>query len=233
MPIDIDNTDVSDITIDGQNVSEVTADGNVVWEAIQELQFYINDDFNDGSYSRPRSGEEDGYYIQNNGVRLDTARVRPDWTNLQGSPSVSGGELQLDADDIISTSSSLYAGRWRWDWRAVNGNDLLYAFFFIADTRNGERSANQGYCVQPSNAGKSYDLQKRGGSISFKVNSNWGNDENNHTSEVTRDDNGNMEFFLDGSSKGVGTDNEFNDLANIIFIEENDNRTFFDNIIVE
>lgn len=36
MPIDIDNTDVSDITIDGQNVSEVTADGNVVWNAIPD-----------------------------------------------------------------------------------------------------------------------------------------------------------------------------------------------------
>ena len=36
MPIDIDNTDVSDITIDGQNVSQVTADGNVVWNAIPD-----------------------------------------------------------------------------------------------------------------------------------------------------------------------------------------------------
>lgn len=36
MPIDIDNTDVSDITIDGQNVSEVTADGQTVFTAIPD-----------------------------------------------------------------------------------------------------------------------------------------------------------------------------------------------------
>lgn len=49
MPIDIDNTDVSDITIDGQNVSEVTADGNVVWNAIPDSVVY---DFETGDVSQ-------------------------------------------------------------------------------------------------------------------------------------------------------------------------------------
>lgn len=202
-------------------------------QLINILSNYLEDDWNDGSYSRPRTGQEDGTYTQDNGDTLSTARVRPNWDELAGDISVSDGELQIDDGDAASTSCDLYAGRWKWDWQTANGSNMLYSFFFIADERDGVRSANKGYLVQPSDAGSSYDLQKRGGSESFKLNASWGNDQDTHTSEVTRDENGNMEFFLDGASKGSGTDNEFGNLANIIFIEESDNRTNFDNIIVE
>lgn len=49
MPIDIDNTDVSDITIDGQNVSEVTADGQTVFTAIPDSGEYLYVHGNDGN----------------------------------------------------------------------------------------------------------------------------------------------------------------------------------------
>lgn len=53
MPIDIDNTDVSQITIDGQDVQEVTADGNIVFlktpdsgYAKYDLEQNVNDSWN-------------------------------------------------------------------------------------------------------------------------------------------------------------------------------------------
>lgn len=47
MPIDINNSDVSEITIDGQIVQEVTANGSVVFRFVSKL---IEDDFNDNSF---------------------------------------------------------------------------------------------------------------------------------------------------------------------------------------
>jgi len=130
MPIDIDNTDVSDITIDGQNVSQVTADGNVVWNAIPDSEDWQTptvafDNSRDGdanlavddsisTYSVLKS-EEDGYIDFSSASEYKKIRFEFDGTSgdldvtLQPSGTVlkEGWDVSNNQFHVISLEEEL------------------------------------------------------------------------------------------------------------------------------
>jgi len=92
IPTSIDGTDITGATIDGQDVQEITVDGQTVFSAT--FTNYIEDDFDDNSLSRPRTGQQDGDYETQDGTTLTDARIRPDWDVTQDAVAT-GGVLEL------------------------------------------------------------------------------------------------------------------------------------------
>jgi len=114
IPTSIDGTDITGATIDGTDVQEITVDGDVVFSAVQGLNNYIFDDFNDNDLTRPRTGQQDYSYTAQDGTVYNDARIRPDWTNFNNDFFVSNGELVIDEngtpnaeEDGIVTPSSI------------------------------------------------------------------------------------------------------------------------------
>jgi len=91
-PTSIDGTDITGATIDGTDVQEITVDGDTVFTSA--LDNYIFDDFNDNDLTRPRTGQEDGNYVAQDGTVYNDARIRPDWDVTQDAVAT-GGVLEL------------------------------------------------------------------------------------------------------------------------------------------
>lgn len=135
MPIDIDNTDVSDITIDGQNVSEVTADGNVVWNAIPDS--VVSREQDDSTNDRP----------EKMGLKIE---VHSDWSSIGAriSENTSGttraylwddSKSEIESVDISSLSAgdaftfddvNLESGNQYFIVSDAEGSEYTGGFFF-------------------------------------------------------------------------------------------------------
>jgi len=96
MPIDIDNTDVSNITIDGQNVEEVTADGNVVFNAIPDIEIVNDFESQDGNSVAAAWGPE--INVRDDATNTDT------WT----SNAIAGGASKHLAGNGGGTDYEFY-----------------------------------------------------------------------------------------------------------------------------
>lgn len=133
----------------------------------------------------------------------------PEWTIVMGNVTLSAGAITWD--ETTDGETSVYGtcevpthGTYEMDYQFTTdgvGNDMI---FFQPIYRNEHNK----YYVQIQDSGGSdlrFKKDKAGVSTTF-FNVSWTVDSNEHTVQVTRDENGNMEVLLDGVSKGTGTD---------------------------
>lgn len=188
--------------------------------AIEERNTYIEDDWNDDALE-DRSGSEEGYFLHPSDNLLSADDVeagdvlkgvyRPDWETVTGSqnPGVTDSRLEhdFDASTVYSTASNFTTGDWSMDFKFTTlGNDFdhLWLYFIYQDSDNHYRTdINDGGSADEDSL--SFDKVKDGDQTR-EFRADWSTDEDEHTTNVTRDSFGNFEYLIDGSSKGTVTD---------------------------
>lgn len=227
------------------------------------LSNYLDDDWDDGEYNRPRSGSKDGRYIDDSGSTLKDAHIRPDWdvkTVGDGSnpdPNVANNELRVvtgeessgfDSCHPIVTESSMDVGRWRFDMRVepyyFGGGNYEYIVGLISTGADFNR-------ISPIADGWGFSIQTdANGFVLFKADSGTAtevisggsvfSDESTHTVEITRDSSDVWELKVDGGSYGTATDSFLPDSKYMVFrARNNDGRAsetqycYMDNLVIE
>ena len=114
-PINLDGSQVSDVTIDGQSVSAVTMDGEQVFGgAIPDSDVYLHDDWGDNKLQN-RDGSGTTTYNGVEGV------YRPEWNVDNGSPTVSNATLSVADGGILRTNINLELSQTiTWEWTDVD-----------------------------------------------------------------------------------------------------------------
>ena len=208
-PTSIDGTDITGATIDGTDVQEITVDGQTVFSAVQPIDVYLEDDFNDNKLTN-RTGTNTGIY---NGV---TGTFRPEYATETVLPIVSGGILNFDdGDESLNTPLNLNLSKTiTWEFFNVDltsmgppDDDAMISLYASQITNRS------GFMNQPDDAFY-IRLDENG------LNNLGYNDSNNNRSpiiqisnndlffdlKVTRTPNGNWEIFIDNNSVGTGSD---------------------------
>ena len=131
--------------------------------------------------------------------------LRPEWTTAAGTPAVSTGILALGASVDMYFPSSIDTGAWEWRLMAQNhsgvGGDDYYINFIYQDASNTldvnyNPSSSTGNGLEKDVAGTKTSLIAG----ALQTANTW----NNY--KVTRDANGNFEYFINDVSQGTATD---------------------------
>lgn len=202
--------------------ADVVSGAEVSWAAtagITTAGDYITDDWDDNSLSNSpnsRSGYSENTFLHpaaNEGGDAIIGADRPNWNTLSGSPSASGGELNLPDGSttvqVISVRSRFGIGTWQSDYQFQSNPSSGQAetTLFAASTSLHSSHMQNGYFIQIGSGG-AYDLRNDdGGTDTEIINNTWSVDTNSHTQKATRDAFFNFELFLDGSSQGTAADN--------------------------
>lgn len=173
----------------------------------EEIANYIEDDWNDNALNSRSNAERGYYYNYHTGGTGDLLKgvYRPRWIIANGSPSASGGTLNLPAGDstqqAVQTPSELSVGKWQYD------------FQFQERTQSANRglrlvlinpSASAVYSVQIQTDGD-FELHVDDGGQTILISGSWGADTSLYTIELTRDSYSNWELFRDSTSQGTAT----------------------------
>jgi len=170
-------------------------DGSVVHYKALPIRpgMFINDDWGDDR-------------ISSRVQRSD--RYRPEWQAVNGSWQASGGELRETTITAnwaeIQTPSSFTVGSWVVRGSLGNtgsNNDLALRFMYI-DSQNF-------YQLQLGGTGNFILVKVVGGSAYQIISDPWTVDTNWHVMKVTRDEDGNFDIYLDGTSRGSTQDTTF------------------------
>jgi hypothetical protein len=142
------------------------------------------------------------YYIT---LSATSSTLCPTWTQEAGAASVASGTVTLATatTDKISTpytgTEATYELVVQWATYTGAGAD----FFFRPQYQDG----NNNIYIKMDGNGNPYQLVKYvAGVATIIVNSTWGQDTNEHTIKVIIDTGDDWELFLDGVSKGTGSD---------------------------
>jgi len=134
---------------------------------------------------------------------------RPEWTIVQGTPSVSNGYLTLSSDgttgDEIQIESDITVATWKVDWQSntTTGGSWLFLRFMEIDDSNYYRLM----AVLVTTTSAYFWLEKIvNGTITGLLGPTVTADTNWHHLAVSRDESGNFEIFFDGVSQGTATD---------------------------
>ena len=221
-------------------------DGNTI-TAIPDSGAYLLDDWDDNDFQRPREDEADGSYTQADGTTLDSARYRPNYDIVDGSSDMTGIEVKnqqleitMDEDsgfgpsDAFVTQSEITIGSWSFDMRVPTyytggGNHSVHVILISDTDSNNDNNAREGnrwlFSFADDNGGISLVKIENGdetvvidGGVHF-------DDGNEHTVEITRDNNDNWEMFLDGEQLGSASDSFLPDaIYTMINAKANDGR---------
>jgi hypothetical protein len=165
-------------------------------------QWYLIDDFGDGTLTG-RTDPITGKYVSPVDGAADSL-YRPEWSQL-GSPSVSGGVLSLSAGDStpqgVNLSTDVSVGEWSFEFEFSSDPTASGLYYRII-----RQDGNNQIRVEVFNDGNIKIQKVDGGTISTLISGTWGSDTSTHTLRATRDQRGNMELFLDGTSQGTATD---------------------------
>lgn len=177
---------------------------------LEEIDTYIEDDWDDNALTN-RTNSREGYFLHPSDDLLsgdfeagDALKgvYRPDWRQVEGSATVSGGLLRVPADTtaIISSPSEFNTGTFETTFSLGSaGSAGTLGLRFVATNNNNTLEVAINY------AGPNYTLRKQDGGTFTELTSS-AKAPDSGTAKVTRDSYGNFELFLDGVSEGVATD---------------------------
>jgi len=154
---------------------------------------YLYDDFYDNKYNGDR-------YLMIGEWNGSLNNLRKQWSVTHGSASVTDKRLILDASatyTIVRTSSTVTEGTW--ETKVKFENSAQFEFRIISD---GTKRIHVKYQSGALKVEK-YDGATTDTIISTSIDLEDGE---YHTIKVTRDASGNYELFVDGDSKGTGSD---------------------------
>lgn len=208
-----------------------------------ELTNYLEDDWDDNALTG-RTNPSKGWFKQfGTGGTGDVLKgvYRPRWETESGSPSASGGVLQLpDGSSTrqgVSSPSKFNTGAWEFDFQfsstPTSGENFRFAYFAVSLANDSGSVIDEGYNTFYSEAG-AITLERRDPSSNTTVISggSWGNDSNSHTAKTTRDSYGGWELFNDASSQGTGTDTALTDAIRMMIGNGLNQTVDIDNLVL-
>lgn len=194
---------------------------NLVGTETPELDNYLFDDFADNGFSN-RTGSQTGQYPDPSLGPSKNYRgyVRPRWRSAGGSPTVSNGELVLPPGDTttqiaVAENIALETGTWEFDFQFSSTPGFSHRFDFIR-----EDGSNVWFIESQSGGG--FVLKKyEAGALNTVISGSWSPDTSPKTCKVTRDESGNWELFVNGTSQGTATDTFLPDGQRIRVVNQN------------
>ena len=135
---------------------------------------------------------------------------RPDYTVDRGNAVVTSGYIEMDSGFICRTGmAEIDNMTWEFEFdlsQLSDSSSVLAGILFANSTETVDRTYEESYYVQHQSGG-SLSLQHvdENGDFSTIILTSTATPETG-TTKVTRDDEGNFELFLDGSSIGTGQD---------------------------
>lgn len=211
---------------------------NPIVAALAEITNYLEDDWDDNSLTNRTNADSDVFAHPSSNEAGDVliGRYRPEWTTENGSPTATNSRLELSDGDLLATKSEQDTGEFSFDFQ-TNGDDTGgISFSFIKQTtqyRNG-KSSYTGYYNYIQGDGGTFSIA-RTDSGSFGTNvveTSWSGDNSSfHRSRVTRDSYGDFELFLDGTSKGTGTDSTYQTSRFLALYSGLANDVYIDNMV--
>jgi len=145
------------------------------------------------------------------GILCPYANFRLVWTPILGTWSASNGYLEKTIDtanDWIQTPSSVAYGTWQYKM-ILGATSATHLFqFWPCMTTSG--SLKYGYYITITYESVKCDFRSyTAAGDALVIDNGWTPDANPHTVKLTRNSANSFELFLDGVSKGTGTNSDF------------------------
>lgn len=177
---------------------------------IPSQRYYIYDEWNDHKMDKGRA-----HYFTSAGGKMGRTGFtpslkRPKWTVRAGTWNASGetlNEISRANNRWITTPSTFAVGTWEYSVKfdVIAGEADSYTFFMTDTILNPQLNGN-GYLVNQVDEG-SYLLRKVvAGVLATIIAGVWATNTAWHSTKITRDSNGDFEYFFDGVSKGTVND---------------------------
>ncbi|WP_276301104.1 hypothetical protein [Halorussus lipolyticus] len=209
---------------------DVTDLPNTVGSSAPRLSNYFYDDFEDGSL-RDRVGRRTGQYVSSDEPgRVYAGVERPIWKTGDGSPSVSNGALEMPAADttnqfVVATPYRFEVGTYEFTFQfSSTPSTGRVRFEFLTETA----AKWVQIIVDPDGTLR---LERNDGTGKTTIISgSWNGDTNQHTAKATRDESGNYELFVDGTSQGTASDTYLPNAKRVRLINTSDATVSIDRV---